>query len=704
MKIEELTSLFGEGYNLTDFDQYISPEDGVTSSVNARSEQMDTGVKPINIDGLKVSRHIKQVILEGLPAYEKHKRLRNEIRRELKDITGETLLRKLSRSEADFAVIVALVKAGYDDATIKCVFAKYAIGEKYRQKGNQGDRYLAHSLDKARELTKRHGIDLSKVVPNVTVLGQHEGETLLYAKDTRRIHRVKELSNIDIVRFAEIAGDDVNNIAARNEDNTSKPSLLEVKITIALQARKKIYSHESLIGQGIWPTKSGLFVINGGRTFLIESPHTGNELTEPSSGGFLFDLSESKAWLDTDTLLGKVKEMTPERVKEIHDVVESLVKKWRFKDPRDAVILTGCIFATAVQAIWLWRPHIWILGGADSGKTAFLEFMQELFSPNVLFRNGDITEAGLRQSIANDLKVVLLDEFEKNKHREQILHLLRNSSRGIATTRGQVNHKAIDFLLKQMVWVASIEKGLRWMADITRFIVIELSPIPDGERCTPIAFSSDQVNDLRHDVFAASIFASELAKQRADKLKNVIVPGVLGRLVECYAVPIAMISVLKGMSDNEAQIFLQETIQGHPVLIAYGPGNDWQVLIDEISMLEIKVASQQVDKTMYVTKTVAQILQEEGNNELEQLEAYGIRKLDDQQAFIVPTKIEKHMKEGMFADLNLRDLLLRVPGSKSDRQRIAGKNIRGVAVSLDLLREIKEETEEDDDSSCINYE
>jgi DNA-binding MarR family transcriptional regulator len=60
---------------------------------------------------------------------------------------------KGERSEADFRVILALAKAGATDDDIRAVFVHFAIGEKY---GERGDKYLAHSIGKARAWLEEH--------------------------------------------------------------------------------------------------------------------------------------------------------------------------------------------------------------------------------------------------------------------------------------------------------------------------------------------------------------------------------------------------------------------------------------------------------------------------------------------------------------------------------------------------------------------
>lgn len=55
-----------------------------------------------------------------------------------------------SRSEADMAAICGMVRFGYTDEEIIDVFSKFKIGEKYRERGRSGNKYLSYSIAKAR--------------------------------------------------------------------------------------------------------------------------------------------------------------------------------------------------------------------------------------------------------------------------------------------------------------------------------------------------------------------------------------------------------------------------------------------------------------------------------------------------------------------------------------------------------------------------
>jgi hypothetical protein len=67
---------------------------------------------------------------------------------------GHDLERFPSRSECDFAAVMALLAIGMEDDEIERVFATYPIGERYREPGTGGPRYLELTIRTARRKLK----------------------------------------------------------------------------------------------------------------------------------------------------------------------------------------------------------------------------------------------------------------------------------------------------------------------------------------------------------------------------------------------------------------------------------------------------------------------------------------------------------------------------------------------------------------------
>jgi len=117
-------------YNLSDFEDYEVP---VVESIS-QTVIFDQVLPGIDIRALRVSDRIRNLIE-----------------------FGDTEKRYRSRSESDLAVIAALVSAGCSDIEIKAIFSNpgHKISAKYLEKGKYSDRYLAHSIGKARTQEKR---------------------------------------------------------------------------------------------------------------------------------------------------------------------------------------------------------------------------------------------------------------------------------------------------------------------------------------------------------------------------------------------------------------------------------------------------------------------------------------------------------------------------------------------------------------------
>jgi len=76
---------------------------------------------------------------------------------------GDVLRRYKSRSESDMAVVCALVRFNYTNAEIKDIFVNddWKIGEKFKEKGEYGEKYLSYSISKARNFISTKDAEFS---------------------------------------------------------------------------------------------------------------------------------------------------------------------------------------------------------------------------------------------------------------------------------------------------------------------------------------------------------------------------------------------------------------------------------------------------------------------------------------------------------------------------------------------------------------
>lgn len=150
--------------------------------------------------------------------------------------------------------------------------------------------------------------------------------------------------------------------------------------------------------------------------------------------------------------------------------------------PGSAALLAGWIALAPVCGALRWRPHVWITGGAGSGKSTILnEFIHPLLGGVDIFVQGNSSEAGIRQTLGVDAIPVVFDETESNEESDArriqaVLSLIRQASTEsqAQTLKGTAGGDAMAFHVRSMFCLASIQVAIKHQADIERLSVLAL--------------------------------------------------------------------------------------------------------------------------------------------------------------------------------------------------------------------------------------
>ena len=161
--------------------------------------------------------------------------------------------------------------------------------------------------------------------------------------------------------------------------------------------------------------------------------------------------------------------------------LRAIAERFRWETPASANLLLGWIVLAPVCGALNWRPHIWITGGAGTGKTTILrDFMKPMLGGMFEGATGGTTEAGLRGQLRSDAIPVVFDELEQNEQKDKqvvqnILALARiASSEGGKIYKGTTNGGSNTFEIRSMFCVSSINVALVQRADLDRFCVLPL--------------------------------------------------------------------------------------------------------------------------------------------------------------------------------------------------------------------------------------
>lgn len=213
----------------------------------------------------------------------------------------------------------------------------------------------------------------------------------------------------------------------------------------------------------------------------------------------------------------------------------SICNRFRWTKPGSAALLAGWVMLAPVCGSLRWRPHIWLTGGAGSGKSTALEsLVYRLLRGIEVYAQGNSTEAGLRQEIRCDAVPVLFDESEQNDDRETsrmqaVLSLIRQSSSesGAKTFKGTAGGKSLQFHIRSMFCLASVMVGIKHQADRERLTLLTLRSKP--EKGTPEALDAaanwDDLKEELHKVRADEKISRRLVT-RSIRLLPVILEAV----------------------------------------------------------------------------------------------------------------------------------------------------------------------------------
>jgi hypothetical protein len=383
--------------------------------------------------------------------------------------------------------------------------------------------------------------------------------------------------------------------------------------------------------------------------------------------------------------------------KAVIDQCTDLFSRWRWRNNvTSPTILTGLVLASYIQTIWDWRPQVSITGESRSGKSYLFQAIGGSETSmgllgNLASRCSQSTEAAIRAAIGSNALVVIIDEFEESKERKAIMKkIVRPASRGDTVSRATSGMKKVDFHIRHILWTAAIESGLEEQADANRFIHLELLAPEESKQGRLELPDSRELLDLGQRLLAIAVRYAVESKALASRLRGAKVPGVDPRTIECYAVIAAILACSQGMSEEEASSLVVDLAGSIDISDQGAP--DHEELLDAILASRVHCGSK--DGML----SVAQILH--GANWINQpqrfaehrdkLEAEGIRLTDNEDLFVYHIQVKRGLLRGTrWEGQRIDQLLKRLPGARSQSQRVSGRAVKGIVIPRDCMRYVE---------------
>lgn len=265
----------------------------------------------------------------------------------------------------------------------------------------------------------------------VVALGHHDGRYFfLSASGEKRVMSVRDMTANGLLSL--FAGDSawlVTHYPAvdkmGNEIDDFVPRLVVGYLIRACERAGVFDPDMRLRGRGVW---RGLPGADGRPAAVV---HVGDRVGRVDGGTVYWN---QPGWREGAVVYPSAPRMDPplfdaQATVEHGQMLLEHFRLWKFIDPADADLFLGWSAVALLSGYPKWRAHAQVAAEHGAGKSALCELMEALCGPMGVPMNG-FSEAGVRQALSDEARVVLLDEAEGDATgaMQQVIGLIRRMS------------------------------------------------------------------------------------------------------------------------------------------------------------------------------------------------------------------------------------------------------------------------------------
>ena len=313
-----------------------------------------------------------------------------------------------------------------------------------------------------------------------TVHGYEGDNVVIQDKETHYMHKILAKGLTHEGQLLCLAPRDFwMNLAPNRKLTTDIRSMWADKIIRAAKNKGAITTNNmKLYELGAAITENGEIVYNVGDHLLVEDEQGILTNTKP----LLFSGQGREIYLPGP----KIRMMDDPSAKQWADELASAILRYRWEDVEHGRYFVGWIVSSLVGGALGFRPMVWMIGDAGTGKTFLLDEVLKKLMGTLLTDVGSGSEAGLAAMSGNASLPFYIDEFEPEKAKEgamsQTLSLMRIASGGgQARVRGTASGGTVIRRPRFSLLVSSINRPNLDSASESRISMIKLSevPVPD---------------------------------------------------------------------------------------------------------------------------------------------------------------------------------------------------------------------------------
>jgi hypothetical protein len=326
----------------------------------------------------------------------------------------------------------------------------------------------------------------------VTPLG-HCGGIYFYLSKAGEVRRLKDQDHKKLPILSLFDGDDdwlTDHCPAYERSGRVRPGAWDqdaaARLLIRLCAGQGLFDPDTqLRGPGVWRTAAGRLVIHVGDALSVLSV---DECLALADARQPLDWHRAGQVIDGSLFAATARCPRPAPQPAPRSAGQALLaglKLWHYDDPLSADIILGFLGSAFLGGAPSWRVHLLLSAQAGSGKTWLMTFLEAALGGMATYAN-DATEAGLRQALTGESRVILLDEAEGDEGSsskvEGVIRLLRlmSSGDGANVMRGSAGGRGQSFQVTGCAVMAAILPAPLKPQDRSRICVIDVLRPPRG--------------------------------------------------------------------------------------------------------------------------------------------------------------------------------------------------------------------------------
>ncbi|MBR9800276.1 hypothetical protein GYB59_00620 [bacterium] len=579
-------------------------------------------------------------------------------------------------------------KRGGTAAELRTLIANLTEAEPDNPFAASQEEDLQSRLDMDRQILETLGLHILGMV------GEY-GAVKVYSDFHEKTELIRDIDRLSYARLLQICGPNAReHVYAGQEDCPADMfRVKDVKEAIASLSGFHKIDEMLELGDGIWRVEGedglpALVMVNANKTGVFQNGELKRHRS-PRFGNQIIDLDTRECWTNYDEVAEYLARFDAEWAQSVATQTEEWLGSWIYGHQDESpALLTGMILATWLQTAWRWRPQIAVIGESASGKSSLFELLcgnkhsaeRGLFG-GLAIKSSAPSAAGIRQYLANSAKIVFADELEQNKHRQEILNMLRMAGQGDATLRGTTGKQSgMEFALKHIVWIGSTESGIQKDPDVNRFIMIELKKPSFHQSGKLPRLSSEQKSKTGLQLLAIAMRTFGRASYLVDLIRERKPSDHDIRIIESYAVPAATYAAAMDLDDEQSV----DTFQS---FIKLAGSRDDRESDQEILLNTILESLMYLPGGAKVSVSKAILHRNAEMEYLPALEAAGVTVTEEGGLFLGSSPVKRHLLRGTdYERVNIGEILKRLPGAIANtRRRINGAQHRGTEIPLESI-------------------